>query len=97
MQEYELNGRCIREIQHCYRILIQMFHFSGDSNSVEIITREVLLFDIENGWRLLQVVRNKIQLKFENRFQLLTQLRIRTCILITFMALAITIHFIQNN
>ena len=65
MQEYELNDRCIREIQNCYRILILMFHFSDDSSSVEIITREALLFDIENGWRLLQVVRNKIQLNFE--------------------------------
>ena len=37
-----------------------------DSNSVEKIKQEVISFEIEKGWRLLQVVRNKIQLKFEN-------------------------------
>ena len=61
LQEYEQNGQCIREIQVCYQFL--MFRYPVDSSSVEIIKREALLFDIENGWGLLKAVRNKIQFK----------------------------------
>ncbi|XP_061168138.1 helicase with zinc finger domain 2-like [Saccostrea echinata] len=45
-------SNCIKEIQICYHLLLSTYCI--DRSSMELILREVLKFDISNGWKLLK-------------------------------------------
>ncbi|XP_062574957.1 helicase with zinc finger domain 2-like isoform X1 [Saccostrea cucullata] len=55
IDEYEdkpVVSTCVKEIQISYRMLVSTY--CTDNSSMELILREILKFDISNGWKLLK-------------------------------------------